>query len=70
MRHNGLRRIKKREDKWADMVDFVIILGATRTWKLIKLIKFNHRPLPNAHVACTSIIFSGEIFIDFFFWPM
>lgn len=46
MRHNGLKRIKKREDEWADMDDFVIILGATRTWKLIKLIKFNHRHSP------------------------
>lgn len=46
MRLNGLKRIKKREDKWADMDDFFIILGATRTWKLIKLIKFNHRHSP------------------------
>lgn len=46
MRHNGLKRIKKREDEWADMDDFVIILGATRTWKLIKLIKFNHHHSP------------------------
>lgn len=46
MRPNGLKRVKKREDEWADMDDFVIILGATRTWKLIKLIKFNHRHSP------------------------